>query len=711
MLNLEPAPKRQKTEGTEKIRTLSELLDSMKLIQPIVEKSAQADLSEEEAVTFRREIKRINRYLNNDKYLSPLVELATFSMPEQTLKSNLELLLTVEQSVRMKVIRKSSPELVNSTAELIFFAEKVGAITTSTSSVVGILKFLNENVGNEHFTSMLEAVPALPYPKISAIQHAIDAANVEILSFLFSCNIGFKSPFYVGDEKMSLLQYLAHTGNIELIKLVSNHPNFKMTVEDEIEMLIFKRKNPTSPVCKVLPSRFNHLDVEYALLSQVVHGDLTNFNALYLDRSHDLTADIWMNCPKLTPYSSEEELFLNLSNYIHIIEISRKLPNAQAALSLAQALEGIHNIIENAQTKTKALNIRSHGGKKTLIGLLIKHNKLDTLQMMLSKGANIEIVNANGETPLMTALQLRNSEAAKILIERGANVNSRNYHGRTPIFFTKNIELLNLLVSNGADVNAKDNSGNTTLINDFLTSEFTTVSALIKLGANPNIVSNNGTSALSRAVERSEDGMVEFLLDNGADVNLEHDDKMTPLLIASRETLPTIANDLIQRGADVHATDNQGYNAIYHAVGGLAEEEPNVDLYKSAKDMVNLCIRHGVNPIVLDEDGDNKIISSLDDLIKKANEEELFEEAQILIEIKQELEAYIETYQSTRAKLDSSLGLLPDHLQESLLFAPVSSIAITPSPEESAKIKHNEDIATSILLKLEREKANDKGIS
>lgn len=215
----ESAPKRQKIEGNEKIRSLSELLDALKFIQPIVEKSAQGDLSEEETATFRREIERINRYLNNDKYLSPLIELATFSMPEQTLKSNLELLLSVEQSVRMKVLKKSSPEFANSLVEMIFYAEKFGIVTTRTSSVVGILKFLNENVGTEHFTSMLEAVPALPYPKASAIQHAIDAASVEILSFLFSCNIGFKSPFYVGDQKMSLLQYLARTKNIEVIKL------------------------------------------------------------------------------------------------------------------------------------------------------------------------------------------------------------------------------------------------------------------------------------------------------------------------------------------------------------------------------------------------------------------------------------------------------------------------------------------------------------
>lgn len=49
--------------------------------------------------------------------------------------------------------------------------------------------------------------------------------------------------------------------------------------------------------------------------------------------------------------------------------------------------------------------------------------------------------------------------ALELLINKGANVNHRSRDGKSPVFFTTNIEILKLLVKNGADINAQSKEG------------------------------------------------------------------------------------------------------------------------------------------------------------------------------------------------------------------------------------------------------------
>ena len=91
-----------------------------------------------------------------------------------------------------------------------------------------------------------------------------------------------------------------------------------------------------------------------------------------------------------------------------------------------------------------------------------------------------------------------------LLLERGADVNVRNISGRTPLFyctFSFSKELLILLASYGADVYAVDKHGNTFLHEDFMgldSENFENfLTELLELGYNINAKNPAGYTPLS----------------------------------------------------------------------------------------------------------------------------------------------------------------------------------------------------------------------
>ncbi len=69
-------------------------------------------------------------------------------------------------------------------------------------------------------------------------------------------------------------------------------------------------------------------------------------------------------------------------------------------------------------------------------------------------------VNLYGNTPLHTACKLVDHKITQLLVENGANPNIANPIGQTPLYFaitnalqTKSPEAINILLGNGADIN------------------------------------------------------------------------------------------------------------------------------------------------------------------------------------------------------------------------------------------------------------------
>lgn len=88
------------------------------------------------------------------------------------------------------------------------------------------------------------------------------------------------------------------------------------------------------------------------------------------------------------------------------------------------------------------------------------------LKVLLEHGADVNVRNKFGETPLLRSLQYGHEPLARLLIEHGADVNATTEEGETALMVAvkrKNEGLVRLLIDSGANVDAQDTFGNTAL--------------------------------------------------------------------------------------------------------------------------------------------------------------------------------------------------------------------------------------------------------
>ena len=92
------------------------------------------------------------------------------------------------------------------------------------------------------------------------------------------------------------------------------------------------------------------------------------------------------------------------------------------------------------------------------------NGQTDMVKAFLDKGANIEIKNDAGATPLIFASAKGQQVVVALLLDRGANVNAKTTSGITPLMAAAAggyPEIVKLLLAKGADVSAKDQQGRT----------------------------------------------------------------------------------------------------------------------------------------------------------------------------------------------------------------------------------------------------------
>jgi len=110
-------------------------------------------------------------------------------------------------------------------------------------------------------------------------------------------------------------------------------------------------------------------------------------------------------------------------------------------------------------------------------------------------------------------------DQVQLLISEGADINMRNRMGWTPLHTairSNRQAVTEFLIAKGADVNAKDNSGQTALLAAVYTGQKDTVELLITKGADVNVMGGRGDNALSLAKKRGRTEIVDLLLEHGA---------------------------------------------------------------------------------------------------------------------------------------------------------------------------------------------------
>ena len=108
---------------------------------------------------------------------------------------------------------------------------------------------------------------------------------------------------------------------------------------------------------------------------------------------------------------------------------------------------------------TVIVNTKRDGTGETALHIVVGRKDETWLSYLLQKGANPNLSDRKGVTPLMLATQLGFVEGAARLIKAKANVDGANRSGETPLIRAvqlRNPELVRLLLKSGANPDKRD---------------------------------------------------------------------------------------------------------------------------------------------------------------------------------------------------------------------------------------------------------------
>lgn len=213
-----------------------------------------------------------------------------------------------------------------------------------------------------------------------------------------------------------------------------------------------------------------------------------------------------------------------------------------------------------------------------LADVILKGCSVAFIEYLIDHGADVNKINANGESPLHAVMQTSYSELTttylvKTLLENGADVNQPNADGATPLQVAIQRSrpelatyLVKTLLENGADVNTEGYKGTTALMSASYLGREDIVRYLIDYGAEINKErKNSGITALWLAAQNGYENVVKVLAEHNANFDKINDDGVTPLLISTQGGYIDIVMLLTELGADVNKSDDYGTGPLWEA--------------------------------------------------------------------------------------------------------------------------------------------------
>lgn len=236
-------------------------------------------------------------------------------------------------------------------------------------------------------------------------------------------------------------------------------------------------------------------------------------------------------------------------------------------------------------------------GAKTPLLYATRLGNLALTRVLVQAGADTEIADANGITPLINAIinysivnvnrtgLSDHLKVAEYLIEAGANVNAQDWYGQTPLWAA--VDIRNLEFSVTETTNRVDRDAAYALIQSLLaagadpnarTKEFPPERRFIAGTGSNGWVDMTGQTPFLRAALAGDLKVMRLLLEHGADPNISTYGGTTPLMVAAgvtwafSETYDEGADALLETvklthslGNDINAVNSMGIRAIHGA--------------------------------------------------------------------------------------------------------------------------------------------------
>ncbi|KAL8650396.1 MAG: hypothetical protein Q9210_003850 [Variospora velana] len=233
----------------------------------------------------------------------------------------------------------------------------------------------------------------------------------------------------------------------------------------------------------------------------------------------------------------------NISKSWHLdldIAVSRSILDFAARIDVDRFSECVWNTCVYQQQG------QDHGDD--VLHAAVEHNACQLAQRALDRGVNIDAKRLPwDETALHGAIGLRHLEMVELLITKGADIEARNWNEDTPLFLAIKSEstiLVMYLLSQGAKIEARNLRKETTLHVAALWGSARVVELLLFHGAEIDAGDHQGRTALHKAVNRGSLSIVKVLTSRGANIRVEDHDSKTAFAYANEKGCKEIVRSI-----------------------------------------------------------------------------------------------------------------------------------------------------------------------
>ena len=214
----------------------------------------------------------------------------------------------------------------------------------------------------------------------------------------------------------------------------------------------------------------------------------------------------------------------------------------------------VQQIIE-ADEKGKLLNKKAIDDWMPL-HLAVIYDRRDILEYLLSRGADPNVEDGLGLTPLLQAVKLHDMDVAKLLMTNGANPQAATKAGNTALHFAvtaNSTTMIDEFIGRGVNVNTPNKAGITPLHLAVLSENLAMVQHLIGKGADVNAADKNGVTPSHDAAIVGSLPILQELLTKGAlvaaktkDSEIDNGREATALHLAVLYTYPELFPTLLR---------------------------------------------------------------------------------------------------------------------------------------------------------------------